>query len=373
MTDVYSSDKKDVGIMTFQNTSNFGSFFQTVALYYVLKDMNVNCEIIKYKSAKIENRERLKKPSLDSVRDFVRSLIYRPFFEIRYRLLNSVLEKDTDCSKEYKKNMLCSLEWRYKNIIVGSDLVWSIDVTGGDTTYLLDFFDGTGKYAYASSVGKTINEYEHDIYRKYLSEFRKIGVREEQTREEMVKKFGFKNVYSVCDPTILLYDKWEKYYDYRKSKYYKKLVKQKYLLMYFPDGEGKMRHDAEVICQKEGITGICINSLKFQRGIKNYSVFFPEDFICFIKCASVVLTGSYHGVLFSIFNRTPFFYYIRSHSGRMESLSKRIGIENRSSRFIDNSQSVFYMDFESVYKKMAEYRTDSENFLMEVVSDLKTE
>jgi hypothetical protein len=52
-----------------------------------------------------------------------------------------------------------------------------------------------------------------------------------------------------------------------------------------------------------------------------------EEFFSSIYNAACVFTGSYHGLLFSIYFHTPFFYYNFQDKYRMEFLEKKFPIK----------------------------------------------
>ena len=41
----------------------------------------------------------------------------------------------------------------YDAVVVGSDQIWNLDITGNDFNFFLPF-DGIKKYSYAASIGK---------------------------------------------------------------------------------------------------------------------------------------------------------------------------------------------------------------------------
>ena len=46
-----------IGLITFHETTNFGSFLQTYALYKAVMDLGYDCEVLDYKCDSIEKRE----------------------------------------------------------------------------------------------------------------------------------------------------------------------------------------------------------------------------------------------------------------------------------------------------------------------------
>ena len=50
---------KRIGLLTFHDTTNFGSWLQTYALYEKVRQLGYNAEIIDYRCKGIELREKL--------------------------------------------------------------------------------------------------------------------------------------------------------------------------------------------------------------------------------------------------------------------------------------------------------------------------
>lgn len=361
------------GLLTFQGTSNFGSFFQTYALYTVLKRCGLDCEILDYICMDVNKREKYCKPYSLRTREIIRWALYKHSFQTRYNSLCEELKRKAKFSQRCEKSTIKAVAEAYDNVIIGSDLVWSLEITGGDYSYYWDVDDRTRLFSYASSVGQNIRSEEKEAIAKYLKRFEKISVREDNTKEEISDILPNKEVYSVCDPTILLFDKWDEEFDYKKSKFYRKVCEEKYILMYFPDSARKMEHDALELSKKNKYKIICINSKRPVRGIKNVAVNKPEDFLCLIKCAELVLTGSYHGTLFSVFNKKKFYYYVRSHGGRMVSLAKKLNFAERNAQELTKLDISSDMDYDSIFKRLSEYRDYSMKYIYSVVKKISVE
>ena len=48
---------KKIGLITFHDTTNFGSFLQTFGLYKAINDMGYTCKVLDYKCEAINNTE----------------------------------------------------------------------------------------------------------------------------------------------------------------------------------------------------------------------------------------------------------------------------------------------------------------------------
>ncbi|SHI20236.1 Polysaccharide pyruvyl transferase [Butyrivibrio fibrisolvens DSM 3071] len=360
-----------VGILTFHRTSNFGSFFQTYALYYYLDKLGVDCYIIDYCCKEIEKREKMSIFNSHTLREMVHCFFYSRSYRRRYNSLSKQIHEKTRCSKQFNQNNIKEANKEFDCFLVGSDLVWSFEITGNDKSYYLDFAtDDKLKCSYASSFGKTISENEKDAIRQYLQRFYAVSVREKQSISEINSIIQSKKVISVCDPTMLLAKEWNLIYGLHGDN--NKLIHkgEKYILLYFPDISGKMIKDAYYLKDKYGYKIICINEKRPHRNIKNVSIDGPDDFLHLFQHAQIVLTGSYHGILFSIYNRIPFFYYVRSHSLRMENLSSILDIEDRRGEYIRNISNPEVIDYEKIYNNLNIMVSQSKRYLNEIAEKM---
>lgn len=361
------------GILTFHDTTNFGSMLQTYGLYKALKDLEIDCEIIDYQCDEIIKREvpyqYMKFHSIKNILGFV--LYGRRNHKKHIELNNFLKEHMIISNKQYNKTSIVNANNEYNAFIVGSDIVWGLDITNNDLTYFLDFvMSNKLKISYASSIGKKYTNEEKMVVAPFIRQFDLISVREEQAKIDLQELVENLTINLVCDPTMLVKEKY--WVDLAlTSSLQKKLEQEKYILMYFPDSERRMLKDALCLKKKYGYKIIYINDRKPILGVKNVFVDKVEDFLCYIFNASIVLSGSYHGTLFSVYFRKKFFYYVRSHKERMITLSSQLDISNRMSENI-SMQSV-NIDYEMVTCKVEELRKKSYDYLKQIVKLIKGE
>ncbi len=354
-----------IGILTFQETNNFGSLAQTYGLYKGLLNIGMQTEVINYSCDEICRREfRYEHISSLNVKNLAKYLLFSGFSKKKHAALNAFLRNNAKLSlKSYSKSNISLAENEYDAIIVGSDLVWAPDVTNEDYTYFLDFSNNIKKISYASSANNIIDNDYRDKMVSMLSDFDYLSVRENKIQAEL-SELLHRDIYFVCDPTMLIEsNEWIE--TAKKSKLNQKLKKRKYILMYFPDSEGKMLKDAHYLSKQLGLEIILINDSLYRPGIINRRVAKFEDFLCYILHADVVLSGSYHGTLFSLYFKKQFYYYIRAHASRMESLSSILGIENRSAKNLSLGENINYKD---ISKRIESFRNISKDYLM-IVKD----
>ena len=314
-----------VGIMTFQETTNYGALLQTIALHLVLKSKNVDSEIIRYRCENIVKRELPESIFANGLLHAPISLVSKSVQTKKYKKFEQF--KNSNCvisEKEYDRGNIKEADACYDRFIVGSDIVWELNVTGGDTAYYLDFVTGKErKYSFSSSFGydRVPAEYE-DVTKKLLSDFSAISVRENEGAK-IIKELLGQDVPVTVDPTLLLNgNEWRSY-----EKSYK--VNKPYVLVYFDD-EGRALNFAKKLAEENKLNVVFVrNSLRVIPGVTTVRDASVEQFLWLIDNATYVVTASYHGVLFSINFNTPFYFYNRAHFGRINTIVSKLGLENR--------------------------------------------
>ena len=137
-----------IGILTFHDTSNFGSYLQTYGLYKKIKDLGYSCEVIDYQCNSIIEREVIP-PFKFTVnpRLVLIELLFNRVRRKKYNNLLNLLYSMMSLSKRVERSNINTLANSYDKFFVGSDIVWGLDITKNDTTYFLDFVrDKNKKY-----------------------------------------------------------------------------------------------------------------------------------------------------------------------------------------------------------------------------------
>lgn len=351
----------NTGIITFNDTNNFGSLLQTYALYQVIRDRYSQCEIINYRCKNLYDREIPKHfYQLRTPKDFYRYTKYHREQQKKYKELTAFANTNMFLSPVLTKENVADYCRKYDKIIVGSDIVWGLDITGEDYTYFLDFMSRGEKYAYASSFG---SDYIMSDPRKkkvgdLLRTFKLIAVRENDACA-CVRAISGKDAYLVLDPTLLLSSaEWEKYVSCR-------LIKEPYILTYFEDEQGVVRNTAIKLSAQTGLSVYNITNGKNMEGVKNISAYSIEDFLSYIFFADLVITSSYHGMAFSINFNKQFYFFNRCHKSRMDTLASIARVENRELKKNElwDSTDINYL---FVNDNISEWRKKSFNYLNKV-------
>lgn len=348
-----------IGLLTFHDTNNFGSYLQTYGLYKKIVDLGYMCDIIDYQCDSIIKRE-LPKPFKFTLnpKKFLIQILYTPTFKRKYKNLQSFLYKNMTLSDRVTRSNVKTVADKYDKFFVGSDIVWGLDIVDNDTAYFLDFVNESHKkYAFASSIGNPWNEEEKELVKPYLETFSRIAVRENESADWVEELLGIRPDV-VCDPTMLIEPiEWQ---THASNKY----AGQKYVLVYFPTDANLMA--AKAYAKTHNIPCYVINHSLPLKDVTNVNPETMGDFLSLFKNATFVCTGSYHGMLFSIYFNRQFAYFNRAHKSRMNTLANKLGVLDREGTEKDVIEMT-QIDYDKVNMAVEQYRLYSTRILKEML------
>ena len=361
--------------------SNYGGILQNYALQTVLKRMGHSVTTFDKKPKPdltfSQKLKRYPKRIIDKylLRKRVQIRQERKLYEIaemrsRYTLEFVSDRIDVTYLKSLKSVDLPNLDC----IVIGSDQVWRASYfseTDWLTSRITDAFgafaerSGVGIFSYAASFGHDdLSAYKKsDIRRikKLIKNFRGVSVRETGGVGLCRDNFGCEAV-QVLDPTMLL-DRED----------YCKLI---------PETEKKRQGIATYILDKtEGKTAI-IAEVSKAAGLPEYSLEAKwsgpadpvESWLAGFRDASLVITDSFHGCVFSIIFGKPFIVMKNPKRGnsRFDTLAETLGI---GSHFVDENEPFRFTGIEeyaiedSTYEKLRGMREKSMEFLRGCLED----
>ena len=250
-------------------------------------------------------------------------------------------------------------------------------VCGSDTIFCINEFKGfvEGYYAnfecmrgksvsYAASFGDpTFTEQDYQTLNERLQNFKALGIRE-YNMLPYVKKHVTVKAERTIDPTLLaeasLYD----------SIIAEPQMKEKYILLYSRRYNKNMEQYAERMAEEKGLklVEISIRSNNAEKGhIMRYDAG-VEEFLSLVKYAECVITNSFHGVIFAVQLRTPFYCFSREQGDtKIGEVLDLFGLNNRI--MITGTESVPQeIDYDVVHQRIAEARTPSEDYLKYALS-----
>lgn len=251
--------------------------------------------------------------------------------------------------------------------LVGSDQVWNESIVGDrEAAFLLDFGDEkVRRMSYASSIGVSEWRFSKDFTDAARRQFRKfsaISCREATGAEVLSRQFGLE-VRQVLDPTLLHTD----YGEITGS-----ISEQKTLVFYPLSPEDT---SAEPFCRE------LAGRLNLRYVNANPYVFVPFTHVAWrrnsigrwlgdIAGAALVVTGSFHGLAFSLVHHRQFILINDNKQGRnsrMTDLLACLGLENRLFRSVQEAMDAKAweekIDYERVDEKLNVARRESWNYL----------
>ena len=322
-----------IGIITFQRAYSYGAKLQAYALSQYLCSIGYDAEVIDYSDIGWSNVPGI---NFKSIKNFITSSIsflnsFRREKVRRSKFDSFFLQKIPHSSTRYPDaDSLNGIENRYDMFIAGSDQVWCPKYNQGDMNFLLAFVkDNRKKFSYAASFGVSkIEDKYRESYKKNLTSFNRIMVRETEGAE-IVKSLTGRSSDVVLDPTFLLpLDEWNKIACYPFK------IEFNYILCFKILSVSSMYQ--KLIAHLKKVTGyaiVVLDSAYRYKPIKGrlYAKAGPEEFLGLIKAAKIVVTNSFHATAFSIIYKKDFYTVMNDNdlNSMMIDLTAKLNLSGR--------------------------------------------
>ena len=312
-----------IGIITHHYIKNYGAFLQTYALQQYLSETYPDAEVV------IVNYVNRKHQIINiggCFRFFIGKETLRAYIEkIKIPGTFGKAEKKYLNITKPVKNAEEINQLGLDCIIIGSDEVWHYEDKAASSIKFALGLKAKRILSYAPSCGSVNLEHPIPSYvREGLKNFTHLSARDDVSEQLVEKVLGFKPV-RVLDPT-LLYD-----FPVYEDAFTKKLIKEKYILMYFCDGLPKEGIEKIVDYAKE-------NNYKIY-GAGEYAKYYtditinvsPFQWVEMFRNASFVFTGTFHGAVFSLITQRNFAAYLTNPSRvkKVNSLLLQFGLTER--------------------------------------------
>ena len=363
-----------VSVITRHAITNYGSLLQALATQQVVEDMGYECEIIDYVRQDESYREHEKtllksKPKWNS--NFFLRCAYLVLRQPESILAGKKFEKQREnylnLSDRYNTRDSLMDNCPHADVyMTGSDQVWGPTEDGTyDDNYFLNFVKEKKKIAYAGSFGRTeITEERKDLFKKYLSDYSHVSVREDSA-VEILRELGIKAV-QVLDPTLLL-----------DNTYWSKLTKdisgEKYILIYQLHNDKRLGEYAKKIAKEKGLKLIRVSASFHQINRPGKLVWCPSasEFLGYIKNADLMITDSFHGTAFAINFNTPFVEVLPNNKTgtRNMSILSLTGLTDRIWREDNADVADKPIDFSYANHVLSEMRIKSRSILKEMIDN----
>lgn len=352
-----------IGILTFQDTNNYGSWLQTYALYKKVHDLGRDVEVIDYKSEELVRREKLtiKKIFLlikergifefpNIIRQLQKQIQFQQYSKKYLRL----------SPKTYDKKTIGESNRKYDIFMIGSDLVWDTRITNMDYTYMLDFAEeDKRKVSYAASLGyEKLPTKQVEKYKKYLNAFSYITVREKQAKD-VLEGIIHVPIEVVADPTLLL----------KKNEWLRLVNKRnengEYVVIYFMDEKKELLQLAKRYARKHKCKVLYL--LGKEKDVQCLNPSTISEFLSILYHAKKIFTASYHGMMFSLYFEKQMVCYYRHPEMRMRFIAEKCGIQQVEIH-ADNFDMEKQIDYKTVKVVLDEFRKESIQRLKHMIS-----
>ena len=362
--------------MTFYESDNYGTCLQAWALAETISKLGYECKILRFNRNEVNNKKQSKldrirqvgiKQALDIIvsrkaiseqkKAFQKFRKHLPITEERYTSILSL--KDAAA--------------QYDAFVCGSDMIWSWESKAYLDAYFLKFAPKYKRIAYAPSFGNTNFSNEMKTYYSTALESIDYCSCREKKGAQFVKEITSHSCKFVLDPTMLLSEsEWRAKYRLPKCIYNNKKIILCYL---FGNMNSKFKNSlCDVMKKDEEVRYIPGNAGQyFHEYIRGKKAFGPIEFLESYSSANVIITNTYHGLVFALIFKKPFILLHREnrehwakHEERMSSLLEQFGLLDRYIN-VDNklSRDLFSLDYSTIQPQIEVQKKDSMNYLVE--------
>lgn len=366
--------KYDIGILTFWNVPNYGTYAQAYALQRVLQQLN--------KGKDVRQIAHLDQHHFNFYYD--KKAYYRECPIWKKSFWKSFFIKENRCpSKEEEfinaysliphTDNICDTnlkDFKFDKVFLGSDIVWdySIKVFNDDPLLFGQGFDVDEVDAYAASFGTVPVDAKVPYYvNSALKKMKYISVRDERSAEIVKRITGIKPPI-VLDPTWL--------WDFNNDENIIKPVEEDYILVYGQDFTSVFIENLRKYANESDkkIIALDCNEDHYDWCDKMIAQaeLSPFQWIGYFKYAASVATSTFHGITFSlIFNKKFAFSKTDFIMAKVDDFLKELKLFDL---FNKNQDDVFGMldhnfNYNYINKIIEEKRTASVDFLRKVSCD----
>lgn len=363
-----------IGILTFHHSLNCGAALQAWALQAALRAQGLDASLVNYGRIGWPSKYYFR---ADSLRHIVGSFyndavtFFRSFGIETYRrhLYRRFHREQMGLGPRVSKAGLVAAG--YACLVVGSDQVWHPLINEGDATYFLaDVPAGVRRVAYAPSFG--IDRFAPDLERKmagWLAAFDALSVREPQGAA-IVKRLCGREATVVCDPTLLL--PREAYIRLERNPRFALPVK--YIAVYTVCGhpwaeDAALKIGAERELPVVHLLGGQLARWYWPGRARRVTAMGPSEWLWFMRHAELVVTNSFHGVVFSLIYHRPFVVALNGKvtDARMRTLLDGTGLESSAVFRAQDVKLADSVDWSRVDRELQAKSLRGEEFLQQAL------
>lgn len=374
---------KKVGLITYHHYYNYGTVLQAYALQKAIELAgNYSSEIIDYRASE---EKKLTKLQLLGIR-IKRIAVYLKEWRRIWRLkrYGGILKEKNAKFDEFFNNELkvgADVYHRYFDLennpplydvyVTGSDQTWSPKIGLIPAMFLQFVPKGKKRIAYAPSIGVSkLTREEKTQMDSWIQGYSSVSCREKGGVILLQSFLKDKTVQLVVDPTLLLSS--EDWNEIARNPH----IETPYILCYFIGHRNYYREYARhlSIHMKMPLLFIPVSWVDLIKDNDFVRDAGPKEFLGLIKNASLVLTDSFHGTIFSINYHKDFYSFLKVEGGSKAMDNSRITDIltrfNLNDRLIDEGFSLTYspIDYTMVSPLIEKERADSWAYLKESLS-----
>lgn len=334
-----------VFIATYNQYDNYGSRLQNFALCQVLNALGTQPMTLEICSSKdriiryVKDIFALLPVICDKQRLWINDKKKRIIFSDFNKRLNLQTMNYDD---------LYNLDFANAIAIAGSDQIWSpIHIAKKRREaelYFLRFAPQEKRFAYAPSFGmKVIPDTLMEMYRKYITEFQTLSVRE-NIGQKIIKDMTDLEVPVLPDPTFLLSKNEWMLAIYASQM---NISASQYILTYFLSEQNKCLWNCiKRYAERKKLKIICVSGNKYHKEDIRPA---PDQFINLINNAEAVFTDSFHGAVFSTIMQTPFVVFRRSDVDQISRIDTLLKKYKLTVAFLEAQEP--NCDFDMIFEK----------------------
>lgn len=324
-----------IGVITWFDSSNYGTNLQAIALQRYLRNKGYNVSIVNFKvdldvntrlslGEKLANWKMLGKRIRRQPEKYVMKWAIAKYgneIERRDCKLREAIRDQCNLTEEIQdEKHLVSVLCQFDLLISGSDQIWN---PGWYHRFYYADYDEvkTKRISYAASLGvNSIMEEKRNDIKRSLSKFSAVSVRE-QKGAELLRPLMKGEAAVVVDPTLLLNaEEWGAIFPIQKQ------TEDKYVISMFLTDNFAHWRAAELFVKEKKLRHIVIPYCGFSY-FKKADIAADaglQEFLDLIRGAEYVLTDSFHVTVFSLINKKQFFTFARFREDSLTSQNVRV-------------------------------------------------
>lgn len=338
--------KNKVAIVNRTNLKNFGSVLQVYALCDAVKKLGYDSEVV-WQSGNVSQNYDLRPNK--AIKTALMLLLHptllwstiKTIREVKANVIDEgkIKKFDDFVTKNFAQTFYAPDEIervaasdKYFKFICGSDQIWCTTTLYPDPMMYLRFAPKEKRVAYAPSLGRNyIPNYNKRTLKKYINDVPCVSVREDEGHR-LIKELTGRDATVVADPTLLMQsNEWDRL----KTEVD---LPDNYMLCYFLDEPSAEIKAAICKYAKEKDLDIIVlgklGEVDYPADHIHQPIAGPGEFLTIISKASMVITDSYHGMLFAINYHKKFWSVERAYSqfdqsSRQLTVLSRLAMEDR--------------------------------------------